>query len=261
MNCQEYEADLVDLARGGDSGHADEWAVRTHLDSCASCAARFANEQQLSRLLGEVGRQAPTLAESRATALELRLREAFEGRQRETVVVPTFASWEWRWFAAAAVVVLAVGIAGWFGFGGRPARTSGPAAAPAAAPVLEAAQARPVAQPVAGVTAIEPRASAGSAVAVPAAPLPRAQRASRRAAPPQAAEEVRFIALPDAVGLPPLESGRIVRVEVPVSSLPAFGFAVVSDLGRPIVDADVLVGQDGQPRGIRFINTTLRSRR
>jgi hypothetical protein len=263
MTCQDYEAELVDLARGRDFGRVSDLPVRTHLAGCASCAARFASEEQLSRMLVETERRAPVLAEPQATAMEQRLRQAFEASRRESTVTTAPASWDWRWLAAAAAVVLAVGGAGWFGFSGREARTSGPATAPAPRTSDVARQSVPAALPTLPTptadVASAPAAAPPRSIAQPAAVV--AAAAQPRSAGLGAAEEVSFVVLPDAVGLPPLESGRIVRVEVPVSSLQAFGFAVVPDIGRPLVDADVLVGQDGQPRGIRIINATLRSRR
>jgi hypothetical protein len=64
-----------------------------------------------------------------------------------------------------------------------------------------------------------------------------------------------FIPLPGALGLPAFESGRVVRVDLPVSSLPAYGVEVVPDAARTEVQADVLVGQDGQARAIRLVRT------
>ena len=64
-----------------------------------------------------------------------------------------------------------------------------------------------------------------------------------------------FVVLPVAAGLPPLESGVIVRVQVPVSALPKYGVEVVSDTSKGEIQADLLVGQDGQPRAIRFVTT------
>jgi hypothetical protein len=72
---------------------------------------------------------------------------------------------------------------------------------------------------------------------------------------------LRFVALPTAIGLPPIESGHIVRVELPAAMLPAYGLEVVPDSQSGMVEADVLVGQDGQPRAIRFVTLDSDSRR
>jgi hypothetical protein len=63
--------------------------------------------------------------------------------------------------------------------------------------------------------------------------------------------------------LPEFESGTIVRLELSLASLPSYGVDITrAGTDRP-VEADVLVGQDGQPRAIRLVTSgnarTLRS--
>jgi hypothetical protein len=60
--------------------------------------------------------------------------------------------------------------------------------------------------------------------------------------------------LPGAGALPPLESGSIVRVSLPITTLPWYGIQIVPDLGRGPVTAELLIAQDGQPRAIRLVN-------
>jgi hypothetical protein len=67
-----------------------------------------------------------------------------------------------------------------------------------------------------------------------------------------------FVELPWTAGLPAFESGEIVRVEVPVASLPAYGFDISSG-GNRSVEADVLVGQDGLARAMRLVTNSARS--
>ena len=80
-------------------------------------------------------------------------------------------------------------------------------------------------------------------------------RGAPETAPPASDESLAFVALPNAAGLPPLESGRVVRVAVPVAILPAYGFRVDPIQPSGFVEADVLVGQDDQPRAIRFVTS------
>jgi hypothetical protein len=70
-----------------------------------------------------------------------------------------------------------------------------------------------------------------------------------------------FMPLPTAIGLPPFESGAIVRVEIPLASLPDFGIEVSPDAHGAPIQADFLVGQDGQARGIRLVTTTAKDSR
>lgn len=62
-----------------------------------------------------------------------------------------------------------------------------------------------------------------------------------------------FIEVPGASALPPLESGSIIRVSVPVASLPQYGLPV-PDTATLTVEAEFLVAQDGVPRAIRLVN-------
>jgi hypothetical protein len=71
-------------------------------------------------------------------------------------------------------------------------------------------------------------------------------------APPSPIEPAGFVALPEAAGLPQIESANIVRVSLPVAALPAYGVAV-TDLKTESVEAELLVAQDGQARAIRLV--------
>jgi hypothetical protein len=70
----------------------------------------------------------------------------------------------------------------------------------------------------------------------------------------QAADGVgEFVTWPGAVGLPPLESGELVRVELPVSVLPTLGLRPPATHATA-VRADLLVGQDGLTRAVRLVD-------
>jgi hypothetical protein len=68
-----------------------------------------------------------------------------------------------------------------------------------------------------------------------------------------------FVALPGSAGLPQFESGTIVRMELQLASLPAYGIDISPAADDRPVEADVLVGQDGQPRAMRLITNSSRS--
>jgi hypothetical protein len=61
-----------------------------------------------------------------------------------------------------------------------------------------------------------------------------------------------FIALPGAGSMPAFERGDIIRIEIPLAGLPAYGLDMVPDGTATLVPADVLIGQDGVPRAIRL---------
>jgi hypothetical protein len=62
-----------------------------------------------------------------------------------------------------------------------------------------------------------------------------------------------FVAWPGASSLPPLESGELLRVRLPVSILPSLGLMPPSTRVTS-VRADVLVGQDGLTRAVRLVD-------
>ena len=68
-----------------------------------------------------------------------------------------------------------------------------------------------------------------------------------------------FVALPGSAGLPQFESGTIVRMKLQLASLPAYGIDISPAADDRPVEADVLVGQDGQPRAMRLIKNSSRS--
>jgi hypothetical protein len=61
-----------------------------------------------------------------------------------------------------------------------------------------------------------------------------------------------FIPWPGASTLPPLESGELVRMDLPVSMLPSLGVAPPAN-HVSAVTADVVIGQDGLARAVRFV--------
>jgi hypothetical protein len=69
-----------------------------------------------------------------------------------------------------------------------------------------------------------------------------------------------FMEVPGAADLPPMESGTIVRVALPVTALPSYGIQLVPDFDTYSVVADLLVAQDGMTRGIRFVTDSDTSR-
>jgi hypothetical protein len=64
---------------------------------------------------------------------------------------------------------------------------------------------------------------------------------------------INFYPLPDAEELPPIESATIVRVQLPMSSLRLMGLPVSEDRAAEFIQADMLLGQDGLARGVRFV--------
>ena len=62
-----------------------------------------------------------------------------------------------------------------------------------------------------------------------------------------------FYELPEAEGLPPAEDTSVIRVEVPRATLLLVGLPVSQDRAVERITADLLVGQDGLARAVRFV--------
>ncbi len=95
----------------------------------------------------------------------------------------------------------------------------------------------------------------------PQAPAPApARQAKRRVQRPQSkpaplAQEVatEFLAIPYAPGFTTEDRGQLVRVRLPRESMRSFGLPVNQDRIIQSVKADVLIGEDGIARAIRFV--------
>jgi hypothetical protein len=248
MTCQHREADLVDLARGALAHDEAASELRRHLDVCRVCAARFERERLLTaglRSLAE-GAAVPEGAET-----EQQLMEAFASR----ATPPRPSRWvtpATRWWALATAAGVVLFLGSWAAvrwLNTSPARlvsTESPVAEAIAPPRAEDSKA---AVSIPGRALV--RASSDSNGRLPAArPRRTMLRDERR---PDVDEFAGFIPLPAADRFPGFDSGMIVRVAIPTASLPAFGLTIAPDATRT-VDADVLVGQDGQARAIRLVS-------
>jgi hypothetical protein len=91
-------------------------------------------------------------------------------------------------------------------------------------------------------------------VAVVPVVKPTAWKASHRHRPPREVVTEFFPLMDD---LPPFERGELLRVRLPASAMRSVGLPVSEDHLDDLIQADVLVGQEGLARAIRFVNTSL----
>ncbi len=261
MSCHNHKADLVDLARGVDLGASVRRRVAEHLERCPECAAHVERERHLTAALSTLARSA--LQSRQSAVIEQGLLRAFASRQAsvsQRTPIPrfVFATGDARgWLAAAALLVLAAAV--WFGpERWRPMGNTQPVSTRAIKTPVELELStrdatRTAATPEATRSANTRPPSTRSQTRPPRNPVDSNASAGDT-------EVLRFVALPAAAGLPGLESGRIVRMELPTAMLPAYGIDVVPEAAARVVEADVLVGQDGQPRAIRFVSLDIHSR-
>lgn len=208
------------------------------------------NTEQVKNAL-DLLRQADAGTEAPAF-VETRLRAAF--REKHVVApapVATVPWWSaWRMWAGVAMAGLVVGALVYRA--AMPGSVEAPT--PKTAPVAAVSKPAPVVE-----QAVAPPAPA---VAVAKA-APKASRPARvkRAEPVQtysasAREGDEFLAIPYAPPMTAQDRGEVVRVRLPRQSLRQFGIPVNPERLFERVPADVLVGEDGIPRGIRFVRTT-----
>ena len=188
--------------------------------------------------------QAESMSPEAVAAMEQRLLAAFA--EHHARMQPSARGARMRRMAAAAMLLLCAGaLLGW-----RVLQVRRPV--PGSATVLSAT---PSAVSSEAVPSVRPStmATGGPAVRPSAA---RTTPLRPRPAPkvPQI-PSVEFVTLPGAASLPRFESGSIVRVDLPLSSLAAYGVDISTSGGKGPVKADVLVGQDGEPRAIRLVSS------
>ncbi|HKQ78017.1 MAG TPA: hypothetical protein VJ810_30245 [Blastocatellia bacterium] len=254
MKCQEFEPIIISLARGQLVETAAREAALDHIEQCARCAIVF--EEQQSLTVG-IRIAAVRVANQGASAqVEDALRLAFReqaGRFISTGGVSlTRKNWSWSWRlagAAAAIILLAL-LAGVSWLKSLPANEKREATNFPATPSItdpgqkQGAQAR-----------TEGRENQHQKTANHSAGSRRQRRGHRvrhsAAIPMEVA--TRFYPLVREDEMAPLESGKVVRVEVPASTLISLGLPITAESVNRSVRADLLLGQDGLARAIRFL--------
>jgi len=260
MNCDQAISHLTELARREPMESARQADCQAHLIACEECRERLAEIELLERTLRLVAR-----AEKQQEAspeVERRLLAALR-QERETVTAEKTLSRHtergalrllWR---SAAALVLAAGLAlvAWHLTERQTETTS--------TPNVAVASPTPPAPPATTTTVTVIPRSARSPLARPlrvtAPASPRQSSAAKDITTPAEADVETEEALTDYLFLNPgqryypLERGQLIRVTVPRSTLGSFGFPVNPERAMMPVKADLVVGEDGMARAIRFI--------
>jgi hypothetical protein len=256
MNCEALAEVILDMARGAAMPEAARLDVRRHMETCPSCAAEYARQRDLTTALQALAAEAQEW--KAPAAMEQRLLAAFAERQGPAAVAArqendapagtraTTGRWRYALATAAALTLAVWGIRE----AGEPANRRGCELAGNAAAAGGAEGSASGAHPgLSTPPAVSERTHHASRI--PPAVSERTRHASRTASP--RAAPVEFVPIPSALGLPELESGTVLRLELPLTALPEYGLDIAPDAMRTSVEADVLVGQDGQPRAIRLV--------
>lgn len=222
----------------GELAAGDSDAMRTHLAACKHCTA---TAQEMEKVFAAIG--GALAAELPGTAPTARLRARIEATLAEKAT-PKISPAQplWRFGLVAASVLIVAGLIGWFAFGTRSAKPRQQARTETPTP-----SATPEPQP-SPVLAREEASQPAT---------PRSQRRVRHRAIDNNSEEsevvTQFFPLREGEDLTALDSMRLVRVELPGSALSEVGLPVAFEAANTSVKADVVLGDDGLARAIRFV--------
>lgn len=282
MNCLEFESRTEILARDTLADARTRAAAEAHAESCAACAARLADERALSvglrALAAETkGAEAPARVEGSLLAAFRAQASSSAEVSSEAVAAPSVVALSGHaparrlsWVKTVAVAALAAAASLALFVLVRPdAPRQAPAQRAMIVPPPDAHSGMPptVAQNgsperddenvVSGPTPEVSSRGASSRTTFP----PRARAANVSYGTPRPrpadtrAEEVAtdFIPLVQAGPYTQAEEGHLVRVELPRAALASFGLPLNAEAPSGRVKADVLMGQDGIARAIRFV--------
>src|SRR5688572_1472732 len=229
MNCHEYEEDLMDLARAQSIDGEGRAALLAHLEVCSDCRCRLSNQRALTGgllALAESNRsqQASEYLEN-SLRVSYRHRQKFAKRSRQA----------FAWIAAAAAIVV------FFALRSPIAPDSSLTGAPARIVKEESVvSTRPAAS-------VDPHSITAPAPSTPGARSPRARAVKSQKAEPELAY---FLPLDN---YEPIEMGVVVRVQLPGFLFGSSGMPLDEDQRGEPIEADILVGEDGSARAIRFV--------
>ncbi|HYM09203.1 MAG TPA: hypothetical protein VEU62_00650 [Bryobacterales bacterium] len=241
MNCQDFEAIVDDLARDEMMEVSTRQDALAHAQACPPCAERLAGERALAADLRALA-EADELEEA-PLRLELPLVAAF--RDQAAVSPASRMRPRPRWATHAALGAVAASVLLIAALTVMAVRRYG---SPQRSGPRPAQQVRPVAPKPVLAKAVEP-----------GPPLPAHARrtvtsSSIRAAQATAAEVATdFLPLPYGDALTTLEGSHLVRIRLSHSALTTFGLPVNQDRRGELIQADVLLGEDGLARAIRFV--------
>jgi len=224
MTCAEFDTIVHDVARPDALDKPAAVIAKFHAQTCERCAARLAQAQVLASALEAVAQDSADLgapahldpALVSAFREHRRSLERKQHRQRRTRL-----RWlEWSALAAAAAVLLAIGA---WNFS-RP-RISGTKTNPNAV-----------------VTSSENPSADGAA--------PQTESVETATVEDPNSD---FVPLPYGESLSADDSGLVVRVSMTRSALGSLGYPVDEIHAADVVQADLLVGEDGLPRAVRLV--------
>ena len=261
MNSQDLESIIVDAARDQLIETPELEEMLAHTSACRECAARLADQRTLTAGLGRLAEL--TRNEEAPGRVEMALRAAYRERilapaQATSSLVPTARRWT-RWVlatAAAAAILAVLALTSWRVAptesnkpgSGSTATGQAPQPAPPVAPSTHHLKPGPVPPNNSGPPLR--RRNLGSYRAEHQRQLEPTDESSKGTRDREIATD--FMPM-NGSDLTPIDSGSVVRVELPRSALESFGFPMNKERAGERIKADVVVGNDGLARAIRFV--------
>jgi hypothetical protein len=253
MNCREFEEIVNDLVRAKMIDAASRAAGMAHVEVCERCASRLADERALSAGLkslatSDEGKAAPE-------SVEAALLEAFRANASNPLArrLPV-QSRNWpRWALAAAAVLVAFGFIVYSAIQNKPQKDNGvitaktPAPQPSVKPEEQVVKENGEPEPHRGSRAPRPRRGDRLRLTKPFI------RDSMTSYAKDSEYATDFFPLSYGGDQKPMESGKVIRVQMPRSALITFGMPVNIERADVPVKADLLIGEDGLARAIRFV--------
>jgi hypothetical protein len=236
LTCKEVLAQVRAIANAGAPDDVLR-AASQHCAACPRCAARVERERELSALLQMLSSSAPMPGEHVETAVRACLR---------SLPPPARTGWSpgERLASAlgAAAAVLVIGVVA--SILAPRAPVPAPHKSPAPAKKLEHTPPPEIlpARPPSATERVQPAAARA------------ARRRTRQQSSQTAAAWKGFVPVLYGDQRPP--AGPVVRVELPVTALGAFGAIITESRPNKTVEADVLIGNDGLARAIRLVSAS-----
>jgi len=272
MNCQEFDQILYELARSQAMDAGQRELALAHSATCQNCAARLANARSLAE--GLTALAATTESQSAPSRVEETLLAAFRQRtapavlpaKSNVVAFPVRQSRVSFWaLAAAAVLLIAFGIVAVSQWKKAPAisPTRELATVPSPSPKSENIQSAEIQSELVVATSnqslkpvpfkkninLSEQPNDGFLVSSSFGeftPLANSTNAQQEIA-------TDFLPLIYDASDQAMESGQVIRVQLPRTALASFGLPYNPERANDTVKADLLLADDGSARAIRFI--------
>ncbi len=272
MNCQEFDQIFQEVARSHSMDTRQRELALAHSAVCQNCASRLANARSLAEGLAALA--ATTESQSAPLRVEETLLAAFRQRTA-TVAMPTTSNvvafpirrnraqlWA---LAAAAVLIIAFGIIA----------VSQWKKTPANSPTRELATVSSPSTKTEIIQSVETRSESVVAAADQSRKPVTFRKTIKLAEEsddgflvssslgdftplfdsPNAQQEIAtdFLPLTYDDTDQAMESGQVIRVQIPRTALASFGLPIIPERANEKVKADLLLADDGSARAIRFI--------